>query len=112
FAFKEIRRAFVASFLQFIQFFIRLSGTVGVEPKKSRNRHAEGCPHFQGHWSSAELPLQFHWGHLQRSDLHNVLGAAVAARGEQRERAPQRSGLGVGVIMTTCAGSPTPSKSR
>ena len=30
-AFKEIRRTFVASFLQFIRLFIRLSGTVDVD---------------------------------------------------------------------------------
>jgi hypothetical protein len=37
-----------ASFLQFIQFLIRLSRNVGSETDKSDNRNAAGRPHFHG----------------------------------------------------------------
>jgi hypothetical protein len=48
FTFKDLRGLFPASFLQFIQFLIRLRRSVGAEAEKSGNRTADGRLHFHG----------------------------------------------------------------
>ncbi len=47
FSTKEFRCTLATSFLQFIQFLIRLSGNVSAGAEKSGNRNADSRSHFQ-----------------------------------------------------------------